>query len=340
MRRAAALLAIPVIATVAIAGCASSPSSSGSSSKSPTSSSSPSGSASASASASGPTVASNSVVTASGAFGKAPTVTIPAEKAASALYTKTVIQGTGPTLTSKESLLGNFVLYDWSGTTHKLLGSTFSSGTPTLFSTSLLPGLERALIGQKAGSRVLAVIPPAEGFGSGGNSQIGVSGTDTLVFVIDMIEDIGNSAGASGTQTSNGGGALPTVTAAAGKAPTVTIPATKPPATLQVKTLIKGTGAKVTKGQLVVVQYTGVNWRTKKVFDSSWTRGMPFGVNIGEGQVIKGWDTGLVGQTVGSRVLLVIPPAEGYGASGSSQAGIKGTDTLVFVVDIVAANGA
>jgi peptidylprolyl isomerase len=51
--------------------------------------------------------------------------------------------------------------------------------------------------------------------------------------------------------------------------------------------------------------------------------------------VIPGWDKGLVGQTAGSRVMLSIPPAEGYGKSGASQAGIKGTDTLVFVVDIL-----
>jgi peptidylprolyl isomerase len=56
------------------------------------------------------------------------------------------------------------------------------------------------------------------------------------------------------------------------------------------------------------------------------------------GQVIPGWDKGLVGQTVGSRVLLVIPPADGYGSAGSPQANIKGTDTLVFVVDILAAS--
>jgi FKBP-type peptidyl-prolyl cis-trans isomerase len=331
MRRAAALLGIPLIAAIAIAGCSSSPSSSTSASKS----SSPS--SSASASASGPTVASNSVVTATGDFGKPPTVTIPAEKAASTLYTKTLIQGTGPTMTTSDSLLGNFVLYDWSGTTNKLLGSTFSSGSPTLFSSSLLPGLQKALIGQKAGSRVLAVIPPAEGFGAAGNSQIGVKGTDTLVFVVDMIQTISNSAGVSGTQTSNGGSGLPTVTATDGKAPTITIPDSTPPSSLVVKDLIKGPGAKITKGQLIVVQYVGVNWRTKKVFDSSWSRSEPFAVNIGEGQVIKGWDTGLVGQTVGSRVLLVVPPADGYGKTGQSSAGIKGTDTLVFVVDIVAA---
>jgi len=83
------------------------------------------------------------------------------------------------------------------------------------------------------------------------------------------------------------------------------------------------------------VQYTGVNWRTKKVFDSSWSRSQPTAFNIGVGQVIKGWDSGIVGQTVGSRVLLVIPPAQGYGQTGSSTAGIKGTDDIVFVVDIL-----
>jgi len=336
MRRAAALLVIPTLAAaVAAAGCASSSSSSSSSasaSKSPAASSS----ASASASPSGPTVASNSVVSATGTFGKAPTVSIPAANAAATLYTRTLIQGIGTPLTTSDSLLGNFVLYDWTGTTHKLLGSTYSSGSPTLFSSQLLPGLEKALIGQKAGSRVLAVIPPAEGFGPQGNSQIGVGGKDTLVFVIDMIQNIGNTSGVTGTQTSNGGSGLPTVTPATGKAPTITIPASAPPKTLTVKTLIKGTGARIASGDYIVVQYTGVNWRTKKVFDSSWSRSEPFALNIGVGQVIKGWDTGLVGQTVGSRVLLVIPSADGYGKDGSSQAGINGTDTLVFVVDILA----
>ena len=335
MRRAAALAVLPLIAAAAVAGCASS-----SSHSSASSSSSAAASSSSSASANVPAVPSNSVVTATGTFGKAPTVTIPPEKAASALYTKTLIQGTGAPLTTSETLLGNFVLYDWNGKTHKLLGSTYSSGAPTLFAGQMLPGLEKALIGQKAGSRVLAVIPPADGFGSAGNSQIGVGGTDTLVFVIDMIQEFNNSSTVPGTQTSNGGSGLPSVKATVGKAPVITIPASTPPTTLQVKTLIKGTGPKVTKGQYIVVQYTGVNWRTKKIFDSSWSRSEPAAFNIGVGQVIPGWDTGLVGQTVGSRVLLVIPPKDGYGSAGSSQAGIKGTDTLVFVVDILDATGA
>jgi peptidylprolyl isomerase len=296
------------------------------------------GCGSSSTSSSAQHAASGNAVTATGTFGAAPKVTIPAQKANGALYTKTLIQGAGAPLTTSETLLGNVVLYDWSGTTHKLLGSTYTAGAPALLATGqLLPGLQKALIGQKAGSRVLAVVPPKEGYGSSGNPQAGVKGTDTLVFVVDMVNEVNNTSGVAGAQTSNGGGALPTVTAAPGTAPTVTIPSSAPPKTLQVKTLIKGTGPKVAKGQQVLVQYTGINWRTKKIFDSSWSRHQAYPTYIGVGQVIPGWDIGLVGQTVGSRVLLVIPPAAGYASAGQPRAGIKGTDTLIFVVDILAA---
>jgi FKBP-type peptidyl-prolyl cis-trans isomerase len=282
---------------------------------------------------------SNSAVTVTGSFGTAPDVTIPARQAAPSLYTKTIIQGSGPALTTSEALLGNYVIYDWSGKTHKLLGSTYSQGIPSLFTGKLLPGLEKALIGQKLGSRVLAVIPPSDAFGAKGDSRIGVKGTDTVVFVVDMTRAFGDSSVVPGTQTSDGGSGLPTVIATPGQPPTVTIPSGAPPAALSVTTLIKGNGPTVTKGQYVVVQYTGVNWRTGEVFDSSWAGSEPFATEIGVGQVIKGWDTGLIGQTVGSRVLLVIPPADGYGAAGSSSADIKGTDTLVFVIDILGAAG-
>ena len=327
-RRVAALAITSLLAVGVIAGCGSSSSSSAAAGSK--------ASASSSASSAADTYTS---VTATGAFGKAPTVSIPAAAGSGALYTKTLIQGTGPALSSSQSLLGNFVLYDWSGKTHKLLGSTYSDGVPTLFTGSLLPGLATALEGQKVGSRVLAVIPPKDAFGAAGNSQIGVGANDTVVFVVDMVKSFANTAGVSGTQTSNGGGALPTVTAgAAGKGPTITIPKTAAPKTLQVKTLIKGTGPAVKKGNYIVVQYTGVNYRTGKVFDSSWSRSEPWATVIGEGQVIPGWDTGLIGQTVGSRVLLVIPPKDGYGSAGSSAAGIKGTDTLVFAIDIISAS--
>jgi FKBP-type peptidyl-prolyl cis-trans isomerase len=331
MRRFLALIAVPLLACVVLAGCGSS--------KSSSSASSSSASASASASASGGSVSGtgpNSSVTATGAFGKAPKVTIPKALPGSALTVKTLIQGTGSALTKNDALAANFVLYFWQGKSSSLKASTYTS-SPTVIGGQMLPGLETALVGKKVGSRVLAVIPPAQGYGTSGNSQIGVTGSTWLVFVIDVVKSYADNASATGTQVSNGGGNLPTVTAKAGTAPTLSFTSVTPPSSLVTKTLVKGKGPAVAKGEYVVAQYTGYIWRTKKVFGSSWSSGSPFGFVIGASpeQVIPGWDKGLTGQTVGSRVLISIPPAEGYGSAGASQAGITGKDTLVFVVDIL-----
>jgi FKBP-type peptidyl-prolyl cis-trans isomerase len=309
MRRIAVLIAPLLLATLALAGCGGSSSSSSSSSS------------------------TSAKVTVTGAFGKAPSVKIPDQKADGRLAVQTLIHGQGPALTSTDALLGNYSVYIWSGTTHKLAGSTFSS-VPALFAGRLLPGLETALKDQTIGSRVLAVIPPKDGYGSQGNPQGGVKGTDTLVFVIDLIKAYPSNASVSGKTVSTGGNGLPKVSA--GNPPTIKVPSSKPPTKLVSKTLIQGTGPTITKGQYLIVQYSGVNWRTGKVFDSSWSHGAPFGFVIGASppQVIPGWNA-LIGKKVGSRVMLSIPPAEGYGKQGSSQAGIKGTDTLVFVVDIL-----
>jgi FKBP-type peptidyl-prolyl cis-trans isomerase len=308
MRRIALALMIPLLAIGLLAGCGGS---------------------------SSPTAAT--AVTVSGAFGQNPTIKIPAKKASHSLTVQTLIHGTGPTLTKTDAFVGNYAIYIWSGTAHRLAQSSFTSHEPTLFAGQLLPGLEKALIGKKMGSRVLAVIPPKQAFGTSGNPQAGIKGTDTLVFVVDLIKNFASNASASGQQVSSGGGSLPTVTATAGAAPVIKIPSSQPPAKLVTKTLVKGTGPAIANGQTVVVQYVGVIWRTGKVFDASWSRQQPFGFTIAANpsQVIPGWNTGLVGQTVGSRVMLVIPPADGYGKAGNSQAGIKGTDTLVFVVDIL-----
>lgn len=312
MRRIALILATPLLAVGVLAGCGTS----AGSSATPT-------------------------VKVSGTFGQAPVVSIPAAKAGSNLVVKTVIQGNGPTFTTTDAFVGNYALYVWSGTTHRLAQSSFKTKTPALIAGTLLPGLEKALIGKKMGSRVLAVIPPSQGFGASGNPSAGIKGTDTLVFVVDMVTAFPGNASVSGKTISSGGGSLPTVTAASGQQPTIKMPSGKPPSTLVVKPLIQGTGPTVAKGQTVVVQYVGAIWQTGKVFDASWTRHQPFGFTIGAtpSQVIPGWDQGLLGQKVGSRLLLVVPPADGYGKTGNSQAGITGTDNLVFVVDILGAYG-
>ncbi len=316
MRRFLAIIAVPLLACLVLAGCGSSK---------------PASSPTASSSAN-----SNASIAVTGAFGKTPTVTIPKLKADNKLTVKTIIHGTGATLTKSDALAANFVLYFWDGTSSSLKANTFTSN-PTVIGGTMLPGLESALIGKQVGSRILAVIPPADAYGTSGDSELGITGSTTLVFVIDVIKSYSDTASASGTTESNGGGSLPTVSAKPGSAPTVTFPSSKPPTALVAKTLIKGNGPKVAKGQYIVAQYTGYIWRTKKVFDSSWSSDSPFGfvMDASPEQVIPGWDTGLAGQTVGSRVMLVIPPKDGYGSAGASQVGIKGTDTLVFVVDII-----
>jgi hypothetical protein len=106
------------------------------------------------------------------------------------------------------------------------------------------------------------------------------------------------------------------------------------PTELGVETLIKGDGATVQAGDTVTVQYQGVIWNTGEIFDESWSRGAP--ATFSTDQVITGFADGMVGQTVGSQTVVVIPPADGYGEAGAPQAGISGTDTLVFVIDILA----
>ncbi len=128
--------------------------------------------------------------------------------------------------------------------------------------------------------------------------------------------------------------ALPEVSGSFGEKPTLAFPDTAPPAELEVLVLSRGDGELVEAGDDIEVHYLGQSWQGG-VFDNSYDRRSSISFPIGVGAVIAGWDEGLVGQQVGSRVLLSIPSHLGYGDRGVPQAGIKGGDTLVFVVDIV-----
>jgi FKBP-type peptidyl-prolyl cis-trans isomerase len=127
---------------------------------------------------------------------------------------------------------------------------------------------------------------------------------------------------------------LVSVSGDVGKKPTVTFPKPFKTTKTESKVLKAGKGEKVAEGQQVVVDYVGVNGRDKKEFDSSWKQGQPVTFGLVKGKLINGFISGLVGKTVGDRVLVTIPPKDGYGTQGAKDAGIKGTDTLVFVIDI------
>ncbi|HCX85474.1 MAG TPA: peptidylprolyl isomerase [Micrococcales bacterium] len=129
---------------------------------------------------------------------------------------------------------------------------------------------------------------------------------------------------------------LPTATGTFGEKPVLSFPETPAPEDLQVQVLEQGSGEEVEAGQSIEVHYLGQTWGGR-IFDNSYDRGSSISFPIGVGAVISGWDDSLVGQQIGSRVLVSIPPHLGYGHRGMPAAGIKGTDTLVFVVDIVGA---
>lgn len=117
--------------------------------------------------------------------------------------------------------------------------------------------------------------------------------------------------------------------------PSITIPAGEPPTELLIEDEVVGEGEEAVVGHQVVVHYAGVAWSTGAEFDASWNRGQTFDFALGGGQVIEGWDAGVAGMKVGGRRRLTIPPHMGYGAAGAGGV-IKGGETLVFVVDLIA----
>jgi len=195
----------------------------------------------------------------------------------------------------------------------------------------LPPGVVKTLECSTAGSRLVGVIPYAEGL-------IGDEGTN-LVFVVDVVTVAAPPEPAEPPLPRADGedqpaiDGLPTVELDDDGRPTITIPSTDPPAELEVAVLKQGDGATIAENSNVVVHYVGVNWTTGEIFDESWSRGAPAGFSTAG--VVPGFKAALEGQQVGSQILAVLPPSEGYGEQGNAGAKIAGTDTIVFVVDIL-----
>jgi peptidylprolyl isomerase len=105
-----------------------------------------------------------------------------------------------------------------------------------------------------------------------------------------------------------------------------------PPRRLVKEDIVKGSGPGAKPGDTVIVNYVGVSFSTGEKFDSSWDTGQAFPVRLGAGDVIEGWEKGLIGIRRGGRRELTIPPEQAYGAQGAPPA-IGPNETLVFVID-------
>ncbi len=285
--------------------------------------------------------ASLSSVTIEGKQGVEPKVTFDGRLDGSKSETKVVIEGDGETVADGDTVSAN--IWIGNGFTEQEATSTYTKGgepQSVELSADLLKPLREAMIGNKVGDRVAVLTSADKAYGEAGNPQIGIGNKDAVLFVVDIM---GTAPTVPPLDAPQGEEKKP-----ASWAPTLIekdgvitgldfTDAHQPTGKLIATTLIKGDGAKVKSGQTLTVDYLGQVYDAAKPFDESYSKD-PAEFPIGVGQVISGWDQRLVGRTIGSRVILEIPPAQGYGAKGNEQAGIKGTDTLFFVVDILGAS--
>lgn len=271
-----------------------------------------------------------------GEFGTNPSIKIDSPASADEVQCTTVIAGKGD-----RAGLGQMITVDvgiYNGTNGELIQSTSFDGSDTqdfVIQEGLLPGLVTGFTCVTEGSRVVIAVPPADAFGETGNTELGIAGTDTLLFVVDTHHVYLAKASGSKQDPEDG---MPTVTLDSTGKPSVTIPTGTAPTEQGISTLIAGKGAKVASGDNVVVHYSGYLWSDGTQFDSSWENGSPTRFMVGDGveitgEVIQGFSNAIIGQTVGSQIVTVIPPELGYGAEEKTT--IPANSTLVFVIDIL-----
>lgn len=263
-----------------------------------------------------------------GGFGNTPKVKLPGPWGIAKTQTKVLEPGTGTPVVATSTVEVQYQGVD--GRTGAIFDENFSTGKPIAFSLGqVIAGFRTGLVGQKVGSRVVIGVTGLDGYDSvGGSESVGIKVGDTLIFVVDILS--ATLPGPTGTTITPPAG-LPTVVDEQGK-PVVTIGKTlAKPSSLVIQPLVVGSGKKIAATDTLQVNYTLVAWSTGKVVKQTYGY-MPLSGALNT--TIQGWQKGLVGQTVGSRVLLVVPPADAY-PNGNPPLGIEAGETLVFVVDIL-----
>ncbi|SDJ92098.1 FKBP-type peptidyl-prolyl cis-trans isomerase [Streptomyces indicus] len=273
-------------------------------------------------------------ITAGAKFGEKPTLAKGEGKPPKDLKVEVISEGKGDPLKDGDSAKVNYLGQLWDG--DKPFDNSFDRGQPfdvTIGGGGVIEGWQQALKGQKQGSRLEVSIPPELGYGDQGQGDIPPGAT--LVFVMDVVKATSIPKKIEGGKVVDQTDAsLPKIgTETDGKEPEVTIPSDKDaPTKLVSNYVIEGDGDALKASDTVAVSYVGKLWKDGKTFDSSYKNGQP--VTFPLNQVIPGWSKGLEGKKVGSRVLLVVPPDQGYG--DQAQGPIPAKSTLVFAVDILA----
>jgi FKBP-type peptidyl-prolyl cis-trans isomerase len=282
----------------------------------------------------------SSVVTAEGKIGTEATVSFPTPVITKKIETSTVTVGSGDKLLPGQVADIQFSVYN--GLSGEFLGSTHTAEQPARITVGdeSNPTAE-ALQCQTVGSRIATVLTVEQMYGADTlDPSLGLANDDTLVIVSDIERGyLGRADGA--LQTLQGG--LPAVVTAPDGTPGITLPNENPPTDLRIAKIRDGDGATVKQGDQAVVHYTGVIWGDGgegSVFDSSWERKQPSTLlasalsDTETSGLVPGFAEALIGQTVGSQVLVVIPPEFGY-PEGTNPASVPAGSTMVFVFDVL-----
>ena len=253
-----------------------------------------------------------------GDFGGVPTATFETPLEADELQRTIVTEGDGETTAAGDSV--NAVVTVFAGSTGEQLFSqpaTITAGEETVCE-AFLSGVDCV----PTGTRSVTVAPADTLYEGAGNENIGLAAGESVVIVVDVKEPL---TAEEWTED------VPEVTfGAEGEAPTVTLPDTAPPTEYQLKVLEEGDGDVVQAGDTVTLNYQGTSWDTGEVFDQSYG-GDP--AQFSTDQVIQGFGAALIGQEVGTKLIVSIPPEYAYGTDAA--AADLGGQTLVFLVEIL-----
>ncbi len=268
-----------------------------------------------------------------GEFGAKPTISIdtPLSLEESTSWTKEV--GEGDKVGAAATTILQLTLAN--GRTGKTAVSTTNPGERPFAGTSdqIFPALAKALTGKPAHTRVVVAATADDTYGTSGSPQIGIRAGDPVVIVADILSTDPTSVldGPTGT-TRAAPASAPVVQVKDGVPAAFDFTKARKPRKLTVVTLREGTGPAVERPDRVSADYVGQVWGAKKPFEETFTT-EPSILTIGLGAAIKAWDDALVGKKEGARLMIIAPPALGYGAA--AQPNIPANSTLVFVVDVL-----
>jgi peptidylprolyl isomerase len=268
----------------------------------------------------------------SGDFGKDVTADFKSGLKATGVQRTIVTKGDGAKTAKNDQL--NVVITVFLGSTGKKVTSS-----PTTFKvgdTTLPAAFDSGISCVPIGSRVVSTVPAKDVVGDSGNANLGIKATDTLVIATDVVSKVEPAKIPTPAAWTD----APTVTFTKAGKPTVKLTG-KPDPALKLKVLRAGTGAVVGRGDTVTVNYQGTSWNLNKIFDSSYAAGRsptPLTADVGQGGVVPGFAAALIGQKVGARLIVTMPPKDAYGVGkivkyDASNPNLIG-QTLVFVIEI------